>query len=178
MMNQEERRQFVRDHSYCIWGYNRREHGPAMTPGYYTVEGEDICYFTMRARAKARVARRDRRASVCILDGQQPPSYLQVFGQVRIDEDREFVYNVFMKTVRTEMKGEGNTFSQQEADEKRAETMEWLESEDRIVLRLTPESTFYSPPTRGSTLEEKYEYRRSLGEVKAGTMRIGQAMPW
>lgn len=178
MMNQEERRQFVRDNSFCIWGYNRREHGPAMTPGYYTVEGDDICYFTMRARAKAKIAERDPRASVCVLDGKQPPSYLQVFGQVRIEEDRDFVYNVFMQTVQTEMKGEGNTFSQQEADQKRAETMEWLESEDRIVLRLTPESTFYSPPTRGSTLEEKYEYRRSLGDVKAGTMRIGQSMPW
>jgi hypothetical protein len=46
------------------------------------------------ARVKARVAKRDPRASVCILDGKQPPSYLQVFGQVRIEDDREFDYDI------------------------------------------------------------------------------------
>jgi nitroimidazol reductase NimA-like FMN-containing flavoprotein (pyridoxamine 5'-phosphate oxidase superfamily) len=178
MMNQEERRQFVRDQSFCVWGYNRREHGPAMTPGYYTTEGDDICFYSMRARAKARVAKRDPRASVCILDQGRPPSYLQVFGQVRIEDEREFVYDIFLKIIKTEMEREGNTFSQKEADEKRAESIEQIEIEDRVVLRLTPESTFFSPPTQGATFEEKFEFRSSLGEVKAGSIRIGAAMPW
>jgi hypothetical protein len=54
----------------------------------------------------------------------------------------------------------------------------WLAEESRVVLRFTPESTFYSPPTRGKSAEEKFEYRESLGAVEAGSMRIGQSLPW
>src|SRR5258708_32802361 len=83
MMDAEERRQFVYDNVVCIWGYNRKNEGPAMTIGYYVMDGDDLCYFTMAKRARAKVARRDPRASVRVLDMQKPPSALVVEGQVR-----------------------------------------------------------------------------------------------
>lgn len=178
MMDQAERRDFVRNNRFCIWGYNRRDHGPAMTPGYYTTRGEEICYISMMARAKTKAALRDPRASCCVLDEQRPPSYVQVFGKVRVERDLDVVYDIFMDCIKAEMIVEGNTFSLDEYEAKRAETMVWLEDEDRIALCLTPESTFYSPPTRGESLDEKYEYRRSLGDLKEGGIRVGTAMPW
>ena len=41
-MDASERRQFVRDHRTCVFGYARREHGPAMTVVYYVMDGDDI----------------------------------------------------------------------------------------------------------------------------------------
>ena len=53
-MNREERRQFVRDHRTCIFGYNRKNDGPAMTVVYYIMDGDDLLVSTMADRAKAR----------------------------------------------------------------------------------------------------------------------------
>jgi nitroimidazol reductase NimA-like FMN-containing flavoprotein (pyridoxamine 5'-phosphate oxidase superfamily) len=178
MMNQAERREFVQENRFCIWGYNRRDHGPAMTPGYYTMRGNELCYISMMARAKTKAALRDPRASVCVLDEQRPPSYVQIFGRVRVEQDLDIVYDIFLGVIEAEMIVEGNTFSEEEAAAKKAETIAWLEDEDRIALCLTPESTFYSPPTRGKTLDDKYEYRRSLGDLEEGSIRVGTAMPW
>ena len=41
-MTPEERRQFVRDHRTAVFGYSRRQDGPAMTVLYYVVEGDEI----------------------------------------------------------------------------------------------------------------------------------------
>jgi len=178
MMDQAERRQFVRENRFCIWGYNRKNHGPAMTPGYYTMRDEEICYVSMAARAKTKAALRDPRASICVIDELRPPSYVQVFGKVRVERDLDQVYDIFLRVIENEMIVEGNTYSDEEAAAKKAETMDFLRREDRIALILTPESTFFSPATRGNTLEEKYEFRSSLGEIGEGKVRVGSAMPW
>jgi hypothetical protein len=178
MMDADERRQFVRENSFCVWGYNRKEHGPAMTIGYYTMEGDDICYFTMAARAKTKAARRDPRASVCVIDMKRPPSYLLVYGTVRVESDPEYVYRTALKTFEIEMVGEGNLVDCEQALLQREAVRNWCEEEDRVVLRLTPQSTFYSPPRRGKNAFEKGEFRRTLGPVQPGSMRIGQALPW
>lgn len=178
MLDRESRRQFVRENTFCIWGYNRREHGPAMTPGYYSLEGDDICYLTMAERAKAKAARRDPRASACILDMKRPPSYLQVFGTVRVVTDLDFVYDVLLRAMRAEMEYEGNTYTDEDAARARDATLALIEEEERVVLRLTPESTFSSPPTRGENIEEKWKFRQSLGEVEEGAIRVGLSMPW
>jgi hypothetical protein len=59
-MEADKRRQLVRDHRTCIFGYARREHGPAMTVVYYVMDGDDILVSTMDARSKAKVVDRDR----------------------------------------------------------------------------------------------------------------------
>gem|GEM_PF-4855021 len=47
-MDVQERQQFVRSHRVCVFGYNRREHGPAMSLVYY------------RARVAPALYRRDK----------------------------------------------------------------------------------------------------------------------
>ena len=182
MMDAEERRQFVYDNAVCIWGHNRKDEGPAMSIGYYAMDGDDILYFTMAKRAKARVARRDPRASVCVLDMQKPPSYLLVYGTVKVDSDLESVLKMATKTFQIEMKNEGNLVPAAgppgDNERQREALIKWIQEEERVVLRLTPTSTFYSPPTRGKNTVEKREFRLSLGAVEAGSMRIGQALPW
>ena len=93
-MNQEERRQFVRDHRTCVFGYGRKAHGPAMTIVYYVMDGDDLLISTMAARGKAKAVTRDGRVSLCVLDEQWPPSYLQVYGTAEVDHDLEFATDI------------------------------------------------------------------------------------
>src|ERR1700760_3616299 len=58
-MDREERRQFVRDHRTCIFGYNRKNDGPAMNVVYYLMDGDDLLVSTMADRAKAKAVQRD-----------------------------------------------------------------------------------------------------------------------
>ena len=68
-MDRQERREFVRSHRTCVFGYNRGEDGPAMTVVYYVMNGDDeLLISTMAARSKARVVGGGRKVSVCVLD--------------------------------------------------------------------------------------------------------------
>jgi hypothetical protein len=80
-VDQAQRRQFVRDHRTCIFGYGRKEHGPAMTVVYYVMDGDDMLISTMAARGKAKAVARDGRVSLCVLDEKWPLSYVQLYGQ-------------------------------------------------------------------------------------------------
>ena len=40
-VDREQRRQFVRDHRTCVFGYARKDHGPAMTVVYYLMGDDD-----------------------------------------------------------------------------------------------------------------------------------------
>ena len=60
-----ERRSFVRTHRTCVFGYNRRSDGPAMSVVYYVpTEDDELLISTMAARAKARVVGRNRKVSL------------------------------------------------------------------------------------------------------------------
>ena len=51
-----ERREFVRTHRTCIFGYARRDDGPAMSVVYYIpTDSDELLVSTMRDRAKAKV---------------------------------------------------------------------------------------------------------------------------
>ena len=41
-MNGAERREFVRNHRTCVFGYGRKAHGPSMPCVYYVMNGDDI----------------------------------------------------------------------------------------------------------------------------------------
>ena len=51
-MTAEERREFVRAHRTCVFGYGRRNDGPSMTIVYYVMDGDDILVSTMAEREK------------------------------------------------------------------------------------------------------------------------------
>jgi hypothetical protein len=55
-----ERREFVRTHRTCVFGYARRSDGPAMSIVYYVpTDDDELLVSTMRNRAKAKAVVRD-----------------------------------------------------------------------------------------------------------------------
>ena len=135
-----ERREFVRTHRTCIYGYARKSDGPAMSVVYYIpTDTDELLISTMRGRAKARVVGRDGKTSLCILDERWPFSYLQVYCDAHLDDDPDLVVDV-MLAVGGRMSGTALP------DEARPAVAAMAEKEDRIVLRCRPYETFAQPP--------------------------------
>jgi hypothetical protein len=60
-----ERREFVRTHRTCVFGYRRRNDGPAMSIVYYIpTDNDELLVSTMAGRGKARMAERDGKVSL------------------------------------------------------------------------------------------------------------------
>ena len=138
-MNGTERRQFVRDHRTCVYGYERRDEAPSMSVVYYTMDGDDLLISTMLERAKAKVARWNPQVSLCILDEQWPLTYLVVYGRVEMVDDEDLATTIGMKT-REIMSGTPTPESL------RPVVLENVRKEQRVVARITPVSTFETPP--------------------------------
>ena len=138
-MNREERRQFVRDHRTCVFGYNRREHGPAMTIVYYVMDGDDMLISTMADRAKAKAVQRDPRVSICVLNEQWPMTYLQVYGTAKLEDDPAQGADMLRRVIDL-MAG------QPMPADKIPEIAKMARTEKRVVLRVTPYATFETPP--------------------------------
>ncbi len=98
-MDPIERREFVRKHRTCVFGYNRRHDGPAMTVVYYVLDGDDLLISTMAARAKALAVQRNPKVSLCILDEQWPLTYLQVYGEATLEEDFDQAVDVLRRVI-------------------------------------------------------------------------------
>jgi PPOX class probable F420-dependent enzyme len=122
-MDRNERREFVRKHRTCIFGYNRKDDGPAMTVVYYVLDGDDLLISTMAARGKALAVKRNPKVSLCILDEQWPLTYLQVYGEATLEEDFGQAVDVLRRVI---------------------ERM--AREEDRVVIRVRPYATFATPP--------------------------------
>jgi nitroimidazol reductase NimA-like FMN-containing flavoprotein (pyridoxamine 5'-phosphate oxidase superfamily) len=138
-MTPEERRQFVLDHRTAIFGYNRASDGPAMSIVYYAASPEEIVVSTMAERAKAKAVARSPKVSLCVLDEQWPPSYLQVYCDAVIDTDFDAVVDVMMGIA-------GVMAGQPMSAEVRPMVEEGARVENRVALRLRPYATFYTPP--------------------------------
>jgi PPOX class probable F420-dependent enzyme len=138
-MNTEERRQFVREHRTGVLGYPRQHDGPAMSIVYYAVDDDEILVSTMAARAKAKAVARSPKVSLCVLDEQWPPTYLQVYCDATVDSDFDRVVDVMMR-IAAVMAGSPMP------DEVRPTVEEGARAEQRVVLRLRPYATFYTPP--------------------------------
>jgi nitroimidazol reductase NimA-like FMN-containing flavoprotein (pyridoxamine 5'-phosphate oxidase superfamily) len=93
-MDPAERRTFVRENDTAVLGYNRRAHGPAMSIVYYVIDRDETLVSTMRARAKTKAVARDPNVSLCVLDGQWPPTYLQVYCHASIDDIPNITHSV------------------------------------------------------------------------------------
>lgn len=138
-MNQEERRQFVRDHRTCVFGYGRKAHGPAMTVVYYVMDGDDLLISTMAARGKAKAVARDGRVSLCVLDELWPPTYLQVYGTAAVEHDAELATDVLTRVV-------GLMSGQEVPASRRPQIEQMARDEQRVVIRFRPYGTFETPP--------------------------------
>lgn len=157
-----ERREFVRTHRTCVFGYRRRHDGPGMSIVYYipTVEGE-LLVSTMADRGKARVIGRDGKVSICVLDERWPFAYLQVYADAVIDRDRDLVVDV-MTAVAGRMSG------QPLGEEARPFIEAMAEKENRVVVRCKPYQTFAQPP--------RHLHRNDQEEVV--THWVSGTVPW
>ena len=138
-MSPEERRQFVREHRTAILGYPRRHDGPSMSIVYYVLEDNEILLSTMAARAKAKAVARSPKVALCVLDEQWPPSYLQVYCDARMDDEFDRVVEVMMRIA-------GVMAGSAMPEEVRPMVEDGARAEQRVVLRLRPYATFYTPP--------------------------------
>src|SRR6202051_2544038 len=98
-MDRNERREFVRKHRTCVFGYGRQDDGPAMTVVYYVMDGDDLLISTMAARGKALAVKRNPKVSLCILYEQWPLTYLQVYGEATIEEDFDQAVDVLRRGI-------------------------------------------------------------------------------
>jgi PPOX class probable F420-dependent enzyme len=138
-VDREERREFVRKHRTCIFGYNRKDDGPAMTVVYYVLDGEDLLVSTMAARAKALAVQRSQKVSLCVLDEQWPLTYVQVYGDATLEEDFGQAVDVLRRVIDL-MAGE------EVSRAKMPEIERMARDESRVVIRVRPYATFATPP--------------------------------
>jgi PPOX class probable F420-dependent enzyme len=140
-MDRAERRDFVRKHRTCVFGYGRQADGPAMTVVYYVLDGDsdDLLISTMAARGKARAVRRNPKVSLCILDEQWPPTYLLVYGHARLEEDFDQAVDVLRRVI--DLMAESSV-----SGSRTGEIERMAREENRVVIRVTPYATFATPP--------------------------------
>lgn len=135
-----ERREFVRTHRTCVFGYRRRKDGPAMSVVYYIpTDDDELLISTMADRGKARVVARDGKVSLCVLDERWPFAYLQVYADAVVERDPDLVVDVMLAV--------GGRMSGTPIPEAaRPAVAEMAAKEQRVVLRCRPYATFAQPP--------------------------------
>lgn len=157
-----ERRAFVRTHRTCIFGYGRRADGPSMSVVYYIPTDEDeLLISTMGGRAKAKVAARSGKISLCVLDERWPFAYVQVYCDARVDTDPDLVVDTMMAVG-------GRMSGQPLPAEARPVVQAMAAEEGRVVIRCRPYATFAQPP--------RHLHRNDQEERI--THWITAAMPW
>jgi PPOX class probable F420-dependent enzyme len=160
-MNREERREFVYQHRTCVLGYPRQHDGPAMTVVYYVVDGDDLLISTMAARAKAHAVRRHPKVSMCVLDEKWPVTYVQVYGNATLEEDFDQAVDVLRRVIDL-MAGHEMPAS------KLPEITRMAREENRVVIRVKPYATFFTPP--------RHVYKPE--DIDTLTHWTSKTMPW
>jgi PPOX class probable F420-dependent enzyme len=135
----DEHRAFIRNNRTAVFGYSRNADGPAMSLVYYVVDDDGtIVVSTMAHRAKARAAAREPRVSICVLDEQWPPSYVNVYCDAEIEEDLDTAADTMMRI--------GGVMAGNALDESvRPILVETARKEERVTLRLRPYAAFATP---------------------------------
>ena len=126
----DDQRQFLQSHRLCIVGYERQSGPPALSPVYYVMDGDDVLISTTKTRAKGKVIARHPEVSLCVIGEEMPFPYLTVYGRGRIED--EGAAEAMMR-IGEKMTGNPVPESARPAVEERAR------SEQRVVLRVTPE---------------------------------------
>lgn len=166
-MDAAERREFVRENHTCVIGYTRKNGPPSMSIVYYVPDGNDILFSTMRDRQKAKAVEREGELSIAVLDGQWPPTYLLVDGKAELDNDLGLAVDVAMK-IGGIMAGEPLS------DDARPFVEEMCKKEGRVVVRVKPTSTFYSPPVHLNKADDTFDEEKRKN-FKHG---LGARLPW
>ncbi|MEP7025209.1 MAG: pyridoxamine 5'-phosphate oxidase, partial [Actinomycetota bacterium] len=113
----------------------------------YVMDGDDLLISTMAARGKAKAVDRDSRVSICVLDENWPPTYLQVYGTAVVERDEAKSTDMLVKVIEL-MAGEPVP------DERRGQIADMAKEEGRVVIRVTPYATFATPPRHVNKIED------------------------
>ncbi len=138
-MNPKERREFVRNNRTAVYGFDRRKGGPSLSVVYYVMDGDDILVCTMAKRAKALAVKRNPDVSLCVLDEKHPPSYVVVYGKGRIETEGAVDLLAKLRTA---------VYGVEVSEQDRRDIDAIAEKEERVVVRITPEYTYETPPRR------------------------------
>jgi PPOX class probable F420-dependent enzyme len=160
-MDASERREFVKAHRTAVFGYQRKADGPAMSIVYYVMDGDDILVSTMAARGKALAVRRNPKVSLCVLDEKWPPSYMVVYCDAKVEREEEAVVDLMMRIA-------GVMAGQSLPEAVRPMVAEGAKREDRVLLRLSPYATFYTPP----------RHVNSAADLPSLTHETSASIPW
>jgi hypothetical protein len=161
-MTREERREFVRTHRTAVFGYGRKQDGPALSVVYYVMDGDDILVSTMGARAKAKAVTRLGKVSLCVLDEKWPPTYLVAYCDAKLESEPSAVVDLMLRIA-------GVMAGKPMPESVRPLVEEGARREGRVVLRLRPYATFHSPPKhvhQASDVNEKLLHG------------LGDSLPW
>lgn len=172
LSNVESRREFVRRNHTCVIGYARSTGLASMSIVHYVMDGDDIVFLTMAARQKAKAVRRLGRLSVCVLAGHPgglawPPEYLVVDGKATLDSDLD---RVVQQALRIAPIMTGKELPAQAIPIVR----EMMKRENRVIIRVAPESTFHSPAVHPENEAQVIEAGKS-GKAVHG---LGSRLPW
>src|SRR5437879_9833007 len=160
-MDASERREFVKSHRTAVFGYRRKAHGPAMSIVYYVMDGDDILVSTMAARGKAGAVRRDSKVSLCVLDEQWPPTYMVVYCEAKVEMEETAVVDLMMRIA-------GVMAGNPMPEAVRPMVAEGARREGRVVLRMHPYATFYTPP----------RHVESEADLAGLTHETSASVPW
>jgi nitroimidazol reductase NimA-like FMN-containing flavoprotein (pyridoxamine 5'-phosphate oxidase superfamily) len=159
-MDQEQRKAFVYAHRTAIYGFNRKNDGPAMSVVYYVMDGDDMLISTMEGRGKAKTLLRTPKVSLCVLDEHWPLTYLQIYANATIDAtvdtDLEKVTDLLMRIL-------GLMAGKSMPESVREQTRQMALVERRVQLRVPPYDTFESPPRHVYSSEDVADLTHDLG---------------
>ena len=134
-----ERREFVRTHRTCVFGYRRKVDGPAMSIVYYIpTDTDELLVSTIAGRGKARMVARDGKVSLCVLDERWPFAYLQVYADAVVETDPDLVVDVMMAVA-------GRMSGNPLPEEARPLVQQMAIDENRVLIRCRPYETFAQP---------------------------------
>lgn len=132
-----------------------------MTVVYYVMDGDDLLISTMAARGKPRAVERDGRVSLCVLDESWPVTYLQVYGQAAVERDRELAVDVLTRVIAL-------MADQPVPAGRRPQIEQMVDDEQRVVIRVTPYTTFETPP----------RHVWQMSDIDTLTHHTSTSMPW
>jgi PPOX class probable F420-dependent enzyme len=161
-MNREERKAFVMQHRTAVFGYGRKQDGPAQSIVYYVSDGDDILVSTMGARAKAKAVERLGKVSLCVLDEQWPPTYVVVYCDAKLEREPKAVTDLMMRIA-------GVMAGKPMPESVRPMVEQGAQKEGRVVVRLRPYATFCTPPRH---VHGEQDVNEKL------THELGNTLPW
>jgi PPOX class probable F420-dependent enzyme len=90
----DETRRLLDGPNYAVLATINPDGGPQTSAMWVGRDGDDVLFSTVAGRRKHRNLERDPRASVSVLDAEDPENYVELRGRVTISEDVGRVFDI------------------------------------------------------------------------------------